>query len=257
LLQPVGASGWVTDTEYVGMTIYMYSATDGRIYQVTNAKPTRFFGSDPRTLMRNQISDYVTFTIYDLAHGAFAFRHAKEADSRLSLHKDLVLEKAPWFGADAYAALAARDWVELVDRIRTGELHPVRGAESFLAYIEPTSYGGLVIDQKSQTARLELGDEHGASMWLEVKLRPENNFLIDNLEFLQPKPDDSKKLERMREDLIPNGLFGRAWISGGALKFFPLTAIYHNPVTLKMRQTRQVHEIHLSLEELAKVEAVG
>lgn len=251
LLQPVGASGWVTDTDFVGITVYMYSANDGRIYQVTNAKPTMYFGNDPRSLMRNQISDYSAFTIYDLAHGAFAFKQAKEADGRLSLHKDLELSKAPWFGSDAYAALAARDWVELVDRIRAGELHPVRGAESFLAYVEPTTYGPLVVDDKSQTASLELGDTRGAKMRLEVMLRPENNFLIDNLEFLQPAASDSKKLQGQKEMLVPNGLFGRARISGGALKFFPLTAIYHSPITLKTRQTLQVHELHLSLEALA------
>lgn len=248
MLQPVGAAGWVTDTDYVGVTIYLWSVNDGKIYQVTNAKPTMYFGNDPRTLLRNTISDYVRFTIYDLAHGAFAFDKAKEADGRLSLHKELVVEKAPWFGADAYAALAARNWVELVDRIRAGEMHPVRGGESFLAYVEPSSWGPLVQDDKYQTATIELGDDRGASMLIEVLMREENNFLIDNLEYLD-------KHAGRKERLLPTGLFGRARVADGRLKFFPLSAIYHQTVTLGGRgRSREVHEVHLSLEDLSEVE---
>ncbi len=246
VLQPVGAAGWVTDTDYVGVTVYMWSIADGRIYQVTNAKPAIYFGTDPRTLMRQSISDYVDVTISDLAHGAFTFNHAKEADGRLSLHRDLVVESAPWRGAEAYRALAARDWIELVDRIRSGELHPVRGATGSLAYVEPAGWGDLTVDDKQQTVSVDVVDARGASMRVEVTMRPENNSLIDNLELLDGHPK--------RQELLPQGLFGRARVSAGALTFFPMTFIYHHGVTLRGAQARQVHEIHLSLEALGEVE---
>lgn len=251
-LQPIGASGWVTDTDYVGITVYLYCGLDGRIYQVTNAKPTMYFGNDPRTLLRNPISDYCAFTISDLAHGAFLFTNVKEVDGRLSLHKELVVSPATWFGADAYEGLAARDWVALVDRLREGELHPVAGADSSLAYIEPTSYSPLVVDDKRQTATTVLSDERGASMVLEVALRVENNFLIDNLQFLETHAGMGSG-KGQRRWLLPNGLFGRARVQDGTLKFAPISAIYHDGVTLQGRTSQRVHEIHLSIEDLARV----
>jgi hypothetical protein len=240
----------VSDTDFVGVTIYFYVDGKDEIYQASNCKPCMYFGRDPRQLLNQSISDYVTFSISEMAHGAFKLERAKVSrDGRLSLHKDLKVSKAPYLGIRAYRALAARSWVELVDRLRSGELHPVGGAEAALVLVEPEAYSKVAIDEKNARATAELADARGAKMLLEVPLRPENNFLVDNLEvILNPK-----------NRLIPSALFGRAWLAEGRLKIFPYTAIYGGAAIDDTREERRgavaagVNELHLALEAAKKV----
>lgn len=245
-LQPLGATGWVTDTDFVGITIYFF--VDGRpdtIYQASNCKPCMYFGRDPRNLMRDAISEHVTFSIHDMSHGAFEFRGAKvSADGRLSLHKDLKVTQAPYLGARAYAALSVKNWIDAVDRLRAGESHPVEGAGAKLVFIEPSAWGKLVQDEKSARATVELTDDRGAKMWLEVPMRAENNFLIDNLE---------KMLDAKHPHRRPTALFGRAFIAEGKLKLFPITGIYNHAVVTTEGGRKRVNEVHLALESLASV----
>jgi hypothetical protein len=248
MLQPLGASGWVTDTGFVGITIYFY--VDGKpdvIYQAANAKPTMYFGTDPRQLMRQPISDYVYFTIYDMAHGAFEFRQAKVSrDGRLSLHKELQVKTAPYLGGKAYEALAVGSWKELLGRLRSSQLHPVSGSTATEVFIEPTAYGEVVIDQKNARCQVELEDRLGSALKMEIALRPENNFLIDNLEAMLGKAGRKKNLP-------PSALFGRAWIAEGQIKFFPYTGIYNQAIVLTEYGQKRVNEVHLSLESLKRV----
>ncbi len=258
VLQPLGASGWVTDSDYVGITIYFY--VDGRpdqIYQASNAKPTAYFGKDPRQLLYNTISDYVQFSIHDMSHGAFEFRRAKlSRDGRLSLHKDLRVKKAPYIGARAYEALSCVDWITLTERLKANEVNPISGGGQQYALITPADYGELIIDEKGARAQAEIIDEKGATLTLEVALRAENNFLIDNLEMLLGRAAVGKtKRQAAQRRLRPDALFGSAWIAGGKLKFFPYTAVYNQAMVLKKRAKQRVNEIHLSLESLRDVSA--
>lgn len=255
VLQPIGASGWVSDTDFVGVTVYFFCEGHEQLLQASNAKPCQYFGRDPRALLNQSISDYQDYAISDVAHGAFTFHRARvSADGRLSLHKDLRIEPAPWFGARAYEALAVRDWIELVERLREQQSHPVRGSETFFAHIEPEGFGALTVEQKSQRATVPVFDAQGAQLQLEVALRAENNFLIDNLERLCASAAQSGTKQQARQGLLrPDGLFGRAWVAEGQLKFFPLTAIYHEPRQLKRHGDRDFHELHLSLESLSEV----
>lgn len=248
LLQPLGATGWVTDTNFVGITVYFYA--DGKpdmIYQASNTKPCEYFGDDPKRLLNMDISDYVKFTISDVAHGAFVFERAKVSrDGRLSLHKDLKVKQAPYIGARAYEALAVKNWIELTTRLRNAEVHPALSAEPSLVFIEPAQYGKLTIDDKHALAYCELFDQNGASILLEVSLRKENNLLVDNLELMLGK----------KRKLLPNALFGKAWVADGRVKFFPYTGIYHSVVQpdekSKKKQAKNIarNEIHLTLESL-------
>lgn len=247
-LQPLGASGWVTDTDFVGITIHFY--VDGKpetIYQATSCKPTMYFGTDPRKLMHQSISDYVNHSIYDMAHGAFEFTKAKlSRDGRLSLHKDLKVAKAPYIGGRAYEALAVSSWTALLHRLRSTQLHPISSVAASEAFIEPARYGEVEIDEKHARALVKLDDEGGGTLWIEIPLRKENNFLIDNLEYMLGKTGRSKKL-------VPSALFGRAWLSEGRLKFFPYTAVYNQAVIITEYGKKRVNEVHLSLESLKKV----
>lgn len=260
VVQPLGASGWVTDTDFVGITIYFFvKDKPGVIYQASNCKPCAYFGRDPRRLLHESTSEHLSYSIFDMAHGAYEFKRAKvSSDGRMSLHKELIVTKAPYIGARAYQAIAVRSWVELVERLRASELHPVGGAGSALVYVEPTLYGDLVIDEKNARATAELADERAAIMQLEVPLREENNLLVDNLERLlgsrttgtsgpsggrrrKVPPAQGKKLK------APDALFGRATVSEGKLKFFPMTALFNGSLTY--RHDRRVNELHLTLED--------
>jgi hypothetical protein len=264
VVQPLGASGWVTDTDFVGISIYFFvKDRPGVIYQASNCKPCAYFGRDPRRLLHDSISENVSFSIFDMAHGAYELRRAKlSSDGRLSLHKDLVVAKAPYLGARAYQAIAVRNWTELVDRIRTSELHPIGGSEATLVYVEPSIYGDLVFDEKNARVTLDIADERASMMQIEIPLREENNSLIDNLEYVfgkksvattEPKTSGRRVARKSSGagsgmKLAPQALFGRAWVADGRVKFFPFTALYNSAVIYK--HDRRVNEVHLSLENL-------
>ncbi|MBH24320.1 MAG: hypothetical protein CMH57_07710 [Myxococcales bacterium] len=241
VVQALGASGWVTDTDFVGVTIYMgVRGQPGVIYQASNAKPTRYFGTDPRGLLNQSVSDYLPYTIRDFAHGAFTFSNAKVShDGRMSLHKALRVSEAPYTGSAAYKEFAVGRWTELVERLRENELNPLSGSGSTLAYLEPSGFGELEIDMKSSLASSPLLDDKGATLMMEVSLREENNHLIDNLEAM---------LDNRRSFPLPAALFGRVSVRQGQLKLYPMTAIYDESVTLY--RGPKVHEVHLSLEKI-------
>lgn len=244
-LQPLGAAGWVTDTGFVGVTVYFHAPSHG-ILQASNTKPSAYFGTDPRRLMRMPISEHVPLSIHEVAHGAYVLTGAKvSSDGRLSLHRELRTAAAPYTGGRAYREVAARRWTQLTARLRERELDPVGGSGPVLALAQAKSYGDVVLDERAARCTAEVTDGAGGRLQLEVPLRPENNFLIDNLERCLGAAG-------RRNDLLPDALFGRVWIAGGRLSMFPLTAIYESPVVDRRTQER-LHEVHLALEDLRRV----
>jgi hypothetical protein len=254
LLQPLGAYGWVSDTGFLGVNVLFYrDGGGGDVYRASMARPTRFFGNDPRRLMSAAISDYVEISVHDLAHGAFEFHNAKvSADLRLSIHKDLGVEQGPYLGARAYDAFTVANWVELVERLRGLTLDPVSALTQVYAFVSPARYGAVQVDETRSVASLPLFDNRGAEMVGHIDLRPENNFLVDNLIALFGEG------ARAAGDLCPDALFGRAWVEGGRLRFFPYTAVFERPVVLAIRGARRrVNEVHLSLEAVGSVSRGG
>lgn len=243
-IQPIGAWGWASDTGYIGVTIYFVVAEEpGTVVQATNAKPSDYFGTDPRSLLNMPVSDTLRQSIHDFAHGSFVLDNAKlSADGRLSLHRGLQVFDAPYAGARAYGPFAADTWRELVDRLRDNTLSPLSGGGSMMAYVEPAGFGPLVIDDKRSIASVVLTDALGESLRIEVELRAENNALIDNLEVLLGGGVP-----------LPDGLFGRVSVRGGQLVLFPFTALFDKGVKLEGRGGRgKVHQWHLSLERVRK-----
>jgi hypothetical protein len=188
----------------------------------------------------------VQYSIHDMAHGAFEFRNAKvSADGRLSIHKDLSVQQAPYIGARAYKALTSADWVELLERLRGGQLHPVSARSEVLAFVAPARVGAVQVDDKNAVAVFPLHDVRGGIMYGHIPLRAENNFLVDNLIALFGK--DARRAGKLR----PSALFGRAWVEAGQLRFFPYTAVFNRPIVLGARgMTKRVNELHLSLESV-------
>ncbi len=250
-LQPLGAVGWVTDTDFVGVTVSLHAlerpgvlasgAGQAGLLEVSMARPTMYFGTDPRRLMNQTLSEAVDVTIMDLAHKAWRFDRAKiSSDGRLSIHKDLMLSKAPYRGATAYEELAVDRWVDLLDQLRTRDLDPLGRGGSAMVLLRPTATGPVISDTKASRASVELRDDTGAAMELRVPMRRENNFLIDNLE---------RVFEG--EGQRPEGIFGRAYVADGRLCLSPQTAIFGSPVQIGRRRSRGLfHEVHLSLESL-------
>jgi hypothetical protein len=245
-LQALGARGWLTDSDFVGVTVWMRRITPegpGEILQVSNARPASYFGTDPRRLMRMGLSEYVDVTIQSLSHGAFVFHDAKRsADGRLSVYSGLEVVPSAWRGAMVYADCTVDRWDGLAALLRDDSVHPVRGGRGRLVLVEPVGMTAVETDEKRQEARCTLLDGRDAALLVRVPLRPENNLLVDNLETLVRRPE-----------LRPPAFFGRASAVGGQLVFEPMTAVYGVPVTLRTRPAMTVNEVHLTVEDLERV----
>ncbi len=245
-LQAMGARGWLTDSDFVGVTVYMRvldGGEPGEILQVSNARPASYFGTDPRRLMRMGLSEYVDVTIQSLSHGAFTFHDAKRsADGRLSVYSGLEVVPSAWRGAVVYADCSVDRWDGLAELLRGTSVHPVRGGGGRLVLVEPRSMTSVQLDEKRQEARCALLDARDSRLEVRVRMRPENNLLIDNLETMVRRPERR-----------PPAFFGRASTEDGVLVFEPMTAVYGVPVQLQGRPPMSVNEVHLTVEDLERV----
>ncbi len=242
-VHPLGASGWVTDTGFVGITVYLLNPDDPtRIYQVSNAKPTAYFGTDPRRLVSQNMSEYCSQSISDFCHSAYILENAKVSnDLRLSMHGGLRVHTAPYLGLAAYKAFEVPRFADLVDQLREVGLNPVAAGASALVFVRSVGHTEVTIDHKHQVATAALVDSEGANLPIRISLRPENNHLIDNLEALLSK---SSKL-------TPVAWFGRVSLADGGLVFHPFTAVFSQSLRVRGRASR-VHEFHLSIEYLPR-----
>lgn len=265
-LQPLAASGWVTDTGFVGVTLYMKAQGEEGLLQISNARPTLHFGDDPRQLYGMGVSDIHEETFRDLAHRAWCFVGAKRSrDDRLSVHKDLQIGKSVYLGARAYQTYAVDRWREALARIQAAERSPLPTSAPVFILITPAEMGPLQLDQKRGEATATLKDESGAEMTLWVPMRAENNFLIDNLEHMlapkgagAPPPMVSKGRRRRKVGaklprILPDALFGRITVVEDQLRFHPMTGIFDEAVSVPRLENKRVNEIHLSLEDLRGV----
>ena len=239
-VQAIAASGWVTESDFVGITVWLKAPNEPELYQASAARPCAWFGNDPRRLLFGDLSDHHDLTLLDLAHGAWVFDNARSsADGRLSLHRALVIHPGPWEGAAAYADLTVTDWQALVERLRDAAVGQERPS---LVHLKPVSVSRLVIDDTHARATARMEDATGAWLEVEIPLDEQNNLWVDNLQRLTTDPS-----------LTPDGWVGRAWVSDGTLKFLPYTALYREPVALDLRGRREVNTLHLSLEPAARV----
>lgn len=234
-VQAIGAQGWVTASDFVGITVWLHEAETGQLFQASAARPVAYFGSDPRRLLYGEISDHHRLTLLDLAHGAWVFHGAKaSADGRLSLHRELEIEPGPWSGAAAYRGMVADDWLGVVDRLRD---EAVDGQERRLVYVEPRDVSRILVDEKRSVARCRMTDDNGATMVVHVPVDTHTNPLIDSLGRLTSDPT-----------VRPDGWFGRVAVGDGELRFTPATVLYREPVVLELRGRREVHAFHPGLE---------
>ena len=245
VIEAICASGWVTDTDYVGVTVHFaVKGRPGELFTASNARPSLYFGNNPRDLLNVWMSDYLHLSVGDLAHGAFELVGAKvSADKRLSLHRNLVVKPAPMLGAEAWAPFRVARWTDALERLRGQELNLLDGAGREIVYVQPEGFGPLVYDRVHQRAHAVLTDHEGNVMRLEVPMRPENNFLLDALEAMLDPFDPMP---------LPVGLVGALTISNAALCLFPWTALYDEPQRLDGRHGAPVNAVHLSLESIRK-----
>lgn len=263
-VQTLGAFGWVTDSGYVGVTLHCEmtrhaeeaehadgveqgdgtehgeTALSGQaqrraLVQLSVARPTMHFGTDPEMLYGFALNDALTQSPRDMAHGAHQLRQAKlSSDNRLSMYADLQIAPAAYRGGRAYAAYRVTDWRQIVERIRAADASPVKRTDGVLILAQAQSLSAVVQDRTRAIATANLRDARGAVLTVHVPMRTEHNTLIDNLERLARSPR-------------PHSLFGRAWIEDDTLRFMPYTAVYAEPQTIQ-RFGRRVHTVHLSLE---------
>lgn len=243
IFQALGAQGWVTDSGFVGITLYCHVAEQPML-QVVTARPTMYFGQDPRRLRNTPPNDALAHTLSSLSHGGWQVSQAKlSSDRRLSLHKDCVIEAAPYTGVRAYADYEVESWMAIVERLQLAALHPTEAGEQTMVCVRPARWGSLETDSKRARVTGILWDEAGAELEVEVALTTGNNWLIDSLEMLF----NGRKLPRRSSLGRPDALFGRAWVADGRLRFLPFTGLYSRAVRLA-GQGEKVHELHLGLE---------
>lgn len=243
-VQALGAAGWVTDSDFVGITVHL--RCEGRVLTLANARPVAYFGNEPRRLFRQPFSDRIDVSVEELAHGAHTLEGARLAsDGRLSLSPEGAVRPAAWT-ARAWEGRVAERWSEAVGVLRTLCRDPLDGGASALLMLRPFGWGPVRVDEIQGAAHATLRDDRDAVVRIQVPLRPENNLLIDNLITLGRRPD-----------LRPDGLFGRLAATARGLVFEPMTAIYDRPVTLSGRgrvKRRDVDEVHLGLEDVERVQ---
>lgn len=242
-LQALGASGWVSDSGFVGVSID-YATADGRRIEAASARPTMYFGTDPTRLMRFAPHDTLDVTLGELAHGAWRFDAVRLSDDgRLSIHKELRVGPAPFRGGRAYDPWRIDRWRDAVDRLRAAELGPLGSDARTPVYIEPAAVEPVVTDETRARATAVARDEGGARLAIEVALRFENNLLVDNLERLFGP--------HRGEDRAPpcDGIWGHLEVEGDRLLVRPITGVWRRPIQLARRRGLH-HTAHLSLESL-------
>ncbi|MBX2798722.1 MAG: hypothetical protein KTR31_13660 [Myxococcales bacterium] len=236
----VAASGWVTDSGYVGVTSHLYDLQHQRFLQASMVRPDRMVGPDPTRMLSMTVSDVTPTTMQELCHGAWTLGTVKlSSDLRVSLHGELVIVPTAPVGRSALDPLVVTHAAQIVDRLQSSQLDPVAGVGSTLVLLEPVVVSDVVVDDTQARATAVIRDGQGARLSVTVSIRPENDLLIDNLRAL------------MDEQWRPDGLVARATVAGRSLLLTPLTAVYAQPVTLG-RRVGSTHLVHLTIESLAR-----
>lgn len=231
----LGASGWVSESGYCGITVYLWDGA--RVLQATKVLPVATIGNDPRRLLFQPLSEDTPLSIHELSHGAWDLDDVRlSSDGRLSLHGGLKASPAAPIGLRAYEAHHCADVTEVIERIAAREVDPVGWGAPILAYVEISGIRAVGTDETRARGRAEAVDRAGNVLEINVPLRPEHDLLLENLVRVGRLP--------------PIGLFGRVSVGGRAVRIEPYTAIFAAPVSLALRRRNQVQEVHLGLEPL-------
>ncbi|MEZ4241603.1 MAG: hypothetical protein R3F59_36740 [Myxococcota bacterium] len=242
----LGAAGWVSETGYAGVTVHLWDTARGRPLTATLARPQQLVDGDPRRLLFQPVSQVTLLTVFELAHGAWELDDVRLShDDRLSLHAGLVATPRAPRGPAAYAGVAVPDAAALVDRLAEAELDPAGFGAGVHAFLEIAGIRDVVVDDTSALCGATVLDRRGVPLSVVVPVRPERDLLVDNLARLAA------------EGPLPVGLFGRATLGGGRLRFEPYTAVFETPVKLAFRRPGEVQEVHLGPRAAAGVPRGG
>lgn len=242
-LQPLGMRGWVSDSDFVGVTTTFWCPTLERTVQASVARPTAYFGNDPARLAWQSVSDGIPRSMRELAHGAWSLEHGRVAhDGRLSLAGEAYVAPAASTGARALAPLHCADVLEVLERLRAA-IDPLDPPEAPWVYLEPSHLGPCVHDDTHGIATVLGRDARGLPLRLRVRLAPHERTLARSMEQLNDP--------RVR----PDGLVAIAYGDADGLSLVPVTAVFHTPVTQRLgRRSLASHFVHLGLEDLGQVE---
>ena len=244
IVHPIAMTGWVTDSDFVGVTVTCHSPTLSRTVAISQARPTHYFGTDPSRLAWQPVSDGVTESLRELAHASWRVEGTRvSADGRLSLGGDTYLVPAASVGAAAFTPYAVDDLLGVLQRLAQHGSDPLARWEPPWVYLEPAHLGRRTVDDTAGVARVPLTDAKGLRADLVVTLRAERKQRVRSMDHLGDP--------RHR----PDGLVCRAHLAGDALSLEPLTAVFHEPVELTVgRRKLSTHLVHLDLEDLGRVQ---
>ncbi|MCB9684578.1 MAG: hypothetical protein H6735_06050 [Alphaproteobacteria bacterium] len=236
-VQAVAASGWVTDSGFIGITVHLWVAATGQLLLATLARPSAVFGTEPRRLLFQPVSEVTPLTVHELAHGAWVLDDVRlSSDGRLSLHQGLQAHPAPPMLALATRALRVEGFDGALGALVSEQIDPVPRSDPRPVLVEIGAIGPVHVDRTHARATCDLRDRAGGSARVVVPLRPEHDLLVDNLGRLRARPCAA--------------MVGRFAVVGGEARFEPWTALFDEPQKLGFRRAGAVQEVHLALEPL-------
>ncbi|MFW9993876.1 MAG: hypothetical protein ACFFD4_17660 [Candidatus Odinarchaeota archaeon] len=246
--QCLGMRGWLTDTGFIGCSGYYLDLKIKKLISISQALPTQYFGNDPLQIYRLPIKT-IGMNLQHLAHGAFSFTNVKLNDKgNISLHKEIGIfpSKIKALQGPEFREYKTDNWLELLNFLYRKEAAPIRlpyQLNNFFVF-EPVKWGRFEFDEINQLYTAKLLDQDQNVLLLAIKNEPHNRLIIQNLETVL----GNKKM-------MPNALFGSAFVSRGILSVDPISLLWYQGIYLSEGRRRRrstgpklVSEFHLSLE---------
>ncbi|MHA1681193.1 MAG: hypothetical protein ACTSUE_09305 [Promethearchaeota archaeon] len=245
IAQCIGMQAWKSqDDQFIGATGYYLDVNKHNLFSINTALPTNYFGKNPE-IAYTHISKAITFSLKDLAHGAFKFSSVKLNDGgRLSLHSNLRIYPQPLVilgENEDFKKFRINDWFKLVDVVCNSQKAPIRLPYKLNDYfvLEPEKWGMFEFDPIKQRYTAKLLDKRKNVIYLLVENEEHNQKTIKNLQYIFNKPE-----------MMPHALLGTVFVKDGFISINPITLFWYQGIEMKkIDRYTLVTEFHLNLED--------
>ena len=244
IAQTLGTSGWMTDSGYVGVTVYLYDLTNKRIITATNARPLtslqyvnkrrsrygyRSSYSSSRSRLNSELKNIML--IYDLEtnsnikmkefrQAAFHIQNGKitpEYPAKLSLGKYLRVSRyksIPWTSTK-FDNIKFDDWKQVHSDIQKIESEGSTLFPQLFGLFKIKAFSKLEFDEVEKMYSFNVYDKNYDVMRVTIPDKGRNEYAINTFKNLF----ESKS--------FPPLIFGQAKISSdGNLSLWPISGIW-------------------------------
>ncbi len=241
-VQCLGAEGWRSDSGYAGVTLFFFELATGRWLTLSTIQPLMYgyFDGLLRQLYDKRLS-LQGRPLSDLSHAACTLLRPRiNRAGRLSTSeatRAIIKEKELAPAHPAFDRIRARDWQTLTTRLNSED--ETTDGKHELWLLEPASYGPPHFDEIAQRWRMDLLDNAGHWLTLEVESLPHLKPTISRLE---------RTYERHRP---PTCLLAEVWVANSGIFARPISAGWSGGALLG---GRLVSMAHLNLEVASPLE---